>query len=260
MAKIIAIANQKGGVGKTTTAVNLGTGLARYGKRVLLIDADAQANLTECLGFEAPDELETTLSDIIEKTVNGDIISPHEGILRHQEGTELLPSNISLSGAEMSLSNVMCRETILRRYIGMVSDAYDYILIDCMPSLGVLTINALACADSVIIPAQAEYLPVKGLEQLLKVIGMVKLQMNPGLEIEGILLTMFNARTILSREIRETLTEAYGGNIRIFETQIPRSVKASETCCEGKSIYMHDPDGKVAKAYENLCREVLENE
>ena len=260
MAKIIAIANQKGGVGKTTTAVNLGTGLVRHGKRVLLIDADAQANLTECLGFEAPDELDMTLSDIIEKTVNGDILSPGEGILKHGEGTELIPSNISLSGVEMSLSNVMCRETILRRYVEMVSGLYDYILIDCMPSLGVLTINALACADSVIIPAQAEYLPVKGLEQLLKVIGMVKFQMNPGLEIEGILLTMFNSRTNLSKEIKEILTEAYGGSIRIFETQIPRSVKASETCAEGKSIYLYDPEGKVAKAYESLCMEVLANE
>lgn len=188
--KAIAIANQKGGVGKTTTTSNLGIGLARQGKRVLLIDADAQGSLTASLGFTQPDKLEITLANVMANIINDEDFAADYGILKHEEGIDLMPGNIELSGLEVSLVNVMMRETILRRYIEMVKENYDYILIDCMPSLGMITINAFACADSILIPVQAAYLPVKGLEQLIKTIGKVRRQINPKLTIEGILRTL----------------------------------------------------------------------
>ena len=190
MCKIIAIANQKGGVGKTTTTGNLGIGLAKQGKKVLLIDADAQGSLTASLGFTEPDSLEVTLATIMGNLINDEEVEPGEGILHHEEGIDLMPGNIELSGLEVSLVNVMSRETVLRSYIEIVKESYDYILIDCMPSLGMITINAFASADSILIPVQAAYLPVKGLQQLIKTVGKVKRQINPKLEIEGILLTM----------------------------------------------------------------------
>ena len=171
MCKVIAIANQKGGVGKTTTTSNLGIGLAKQGKRVLLIDADAQGSLTASLGFHEPDKLEGTLATIMANIINEEEMEPQYGILHHSEGIDLMPGNIELSGLEVSLVNVMSRETILRTYIEQQKDRYDYILIDCMPSLGMITINAFASADSILIPVQAAYLPVKGLEQLIKTIG-----------------------------------------------------------------------------------------
>ena len=179
MCKIIAIANQKGGVGKTTTTSNLGVGLVKQGKKVLLIDADAQGSLTASLGYAEPDRLEVTLATIMGKLINDETVEPMEGLLHHTEGVDLLPSNIELSGLEVSLVNVMSRERILAEYVAMVKEFYDYVLIDCMPSLGMLTINAFACADSILIPVQAAYLPVKGLQQLIKTIGKVKRQLNP---------------------------------------------------------------------------------
>jgi chromosome partitioning protein len=260
MCKIIAIANQKGGVGKTTTTGNLGIGMAREGKRVLLIDADAQGSLTASLGFAEPDKLDITLATIMEHIVNEEEFEPTEGILHHAEGVDLLPANIELSGTEVSLVNIMSRETILRQYVSCVEDSYDYILIDCMPSLGMITINALACADTVLIPVQAAYLPVKGLEQLIKTIGKVKRQLNKRLEIEGIIMTMVDTRTNYAKDVMNLVREAYGEKVRIFESSIPTSVRAAEISAEGVSIYSHDSTGKVAKAYEALTREVLSNE
>ena len=257
MCKIIAIANQKGGVGKTTTTSNLGIGLAKSGKKVLVIDADAQGSLTASLGFTEPDKMEVTLANVMEKVINDEEIEPGYGILKHDEGINLMPGNIELSGLEVSLVNVMSRETVLRSYIEIVRESYDYILIDCMPSLGMVTINAFACADSILIPVQAAYLPVKGLEQLIKTIGKVKRQINPKLEIEGILLTMVDSRTNYARDITALLVENYGKNVRIFESSIPMSVRAAETSAEGISIYLHDPKGKVAAAYQSLTKEVL---
>ena len=260
MCKIIAVANQKGGVGKTTTTSNLGIGLAKQGRKVLLIDADAQGSLTASLGFTEPDKLEATLANVLEKIINDEEIKPDYGILKHDEGIDLMPGNIELSGLEVSLVNVMSRELVLRSYIGRIKERYDYILIDCMPSLGMITINALACADSILIPVQAAYLPVKGLEQLIKTIGKVKRQINPALKIEGILLTMVDARTNYARDITALLVENYGQEVRIFKNSIPMSVRAAEISAEGISIYKHDPKGKVADAYQFLTREVLADE
>lgn len=260
MCKVIAIANQKGGVGKTTTTSNLGIGLAKQGKKVLLIDADAQGSLTASLGIREPDRLEITLATIMASIINDEEIKPEYGILRHEEGVDFMPGNIELSGLETSLVNVMSRETILRTYIEQQKDRYDYILIDCMPSLGMITINAFASADSILIPVQAAYLPVKGLEQLIKTIGKVKRQINPKLEIEGILFTMVDNRTNYARDISNLLIENYGSRVRIFENSIPLSVRAAEISAEGVSIYQHDPNGKVASAYQSLTEEVLANE
>lgn len=260
MCRVIAVANQKGGVGKTTTCVNLGIGLAREGKKVLLIEADAQGSMAVSLGIQEPDELDETLVNIMEKLINDKEPEPGEGIIHHEEGVDFIPANIELAGLETSLVNVMSREMVLRQYICGIKKQYDYILIDCMPSLGMITINAFACADSILIPVQAAYLPVKGLEQLIKTIGKVKRQINPKLSIEGILLTMVDCRTNYAKDISALLIENYGSKVRIFENSIPISVRAAEISAEGVSIYQHDPKGKVASAYQYLTEEVLGNE
>lgn len=253
-ATIIAVVNQKGGTGKTTTTENLGVGLALEGKKVLLVDTDPQASLTVSLGNPCPDDLSPTLSDLMGKIMMENPITPDEGILHHPEGVDLVPSNIELSGMEVALVNAMSRETILRQYLDTVKQNYDYILLDCMPSLGMLTVNALAAADNVLIPVQAAYLPAKGLEQLLGTINKVKRQINPKLRIEGILLTMVDSRTNYSKDISNLIRESYGGKLKVYKTDIPRSVRAEEISAEGTSIFKHDPKGKVAEAYKILTR------
>ena len=256
-AKITAFCNQKGGVGKTVTAVNLGIGLAREGKRVLLADIDPQGSLTASLGYQRPDQMENTMAEILGRVISDEPQAPDEGIIHHAEGVDLLPANIELSGLEVTLVNTMSRETILRDYLNSVRDRYDVILLDCCPSLGMLTINALAAADEVIIPAQAHYLSLRGMEQLIRTISNVKRKINPALEIAGILITMADMRTNYSREIIELLRNTYGSKLRIFDSIIPLSIRAAETSAEGRSIYLHDPAGKVSAAYTALTQEVL---
>lgn len=257
-ATVMAVVNQKGGTGKTTTCENLGVGLAMEGKKVLLVDTDPQASLTICLGHPVPDQLSPTLSDMMGKILSEQPIAPGEGILHHPEGVDLIPANIELSGLEVSLVNAMSRETILKQYLDTVKQNYDFILLDCMPSLGMLTVNALAAADNVLIPVQAAYLPAKGLEQLLQPINKVRRQINPKLRIEGILLTMVDSRTNYSKDISNLIRENYGGKLKVYKTDIPRSVRAEEISAEGTSIFKHDPKGKVADAYERFS--VIETE
>lgn len=256
---VIAVVNQKGGTAKTITVENLGIGLAREGKKVLLVDTDPQGNLTISLGYPRPDELEVTLFDLLNKTINEDSVSAGEGILHQAEGIDLIPANISLAGLEVALVNTMNRERIPKQFLEPVKVNYDYVLLDCMPSLGMLTVNALAAADAALVPAQANYLSAKGLEQLLQTINKVKRQINPKLRIEGILLTMVDGRTNYGREISSLIRDTYGGHIKIFNSEIPRSARAAEISAEGKSIFLHDPKGKVAEAYQNLTKEVMTN-
>lgn len=256
MTKVIALANQKGGVGKTTTAVNLGIGLATEGKKVLLVDADAQGNLTDALGYREPDNLSISLATLLVKNMLEESYPPQKGILHHPEGIDLMPGNIELSAVEVSLVNTMSRETILRSYIDKVKKDYDYVLIDCMPSLGMLTINALAAADSVIIPVQAHYLPAKGMTQLLQTVSRVRRQLNPKLLVDGVLLTMVDNRTSFAKDISFVLRRDYGDKLRVFQTEIPLSIRAAETSAKGKSIYKHDPNGQVAEAYAAFTKEV----
>ena len=257
--KVIAITNQKGGVGKTTTTVNLGVGLAAQGKRVLLLDADPQSSLTVSLGVKNSDELPVSLSSLMQSVID-DTKPPGNAIIGHSEGVDLIPSNIELSGMEVGLFNVMSREFVLKECIAPLRKNYDYILIDCMPSLGMMTINALVAADSVIIPSQPNFLSTKGLNLLLRSISKIKRQINPRLRIDGILLTMVDSRTNNAKEIIASLRSTVGEKIRVFQTEIPFSVRAAECSLSGESIFSHDKNGKVAAAYEALAKEVKDIE
>lgn len=254
--KVIAVTNQKGGVGKTTTVLNLGVGLAMDGNRVLLVDADPQGSLTLSLGIRDPDALDVSLSTIMQDILEDRERPAEEGILKMEEGIWLMPSNILLSGTETALFNAMSRERILDTYLSRVKKQFDYVLIDCMPSLGIMTVNALAAADSVIIPTQPNYLSAKGMDLLFRSIAKVRRSINPDLKIDGILMTMVDGRTNNARDVIASLRATVGQKIRIFETEIPLSVRAAECSQLGKSIFAHDPNGKVALAYGKLAKEV----
>lgn len=255
--QIIAIANQKGGVGKTTTTVNLASSLARQGKRVLVCDLDPQANTTMCMGFQNPDELKITIAGIFSEYIEDKITLSKEQYILQSEGCDLIPSSIELAGIEPSLVNALSREKLLKYFLKQFQNEYDYILIDCMPSLGMLTINALVAATSILIPVQSHYLSAKGLEMLISTIARIKKYLNPELSFKGILMTMHNERFKFNKAILKSLENAYGDNIRIFESKIPQSVKAVEHTAIGKSVYLHDPKCKVSLAYEAFAKEVM---
>ena len=255
--QIISSVNQKGGTGKSTTTVNLATSLARRGKKVMICDLDSQANATMCMGFQNPDELPFTMANILSEYIQDKITLSKEQYILKAEGCDLIPSSIELAGIEPLLVNALSREKLLKYFLEQFQEDYDYILLDCGPSLGMLTINALVAATSVLIPIQAHYLSAKGLEMLISTIARIKTHLNPELSFKGILVTMYNGRLNFSKAILESLEDAYGDHIKIFESKIPQSVRAVEHTAIGKSIYLHDPKCKVSLAYEAFAKEVL---
>lgn len=254
-ARIIAVCNQKGGVGKTTTTVTLGVGLARQGMKVLLIDADPQGSLSISLGIADPDGQTDTVAAIMNHALNQEDYNVQDVIRSHAEGIDFIPANIDLASVDVKMVSAMSREYILSECIAQIRERYDYILIDCMPSLGLVTINALAAADSVLIPVETKFLPIKGLQQLFQTIGSIRHRINPSLQIEGILFTMFNG-TNLSKQIAETITDTYGEQVRIFDTKIPIGTKAAEAPVSGSSLLAYAPKSSVAMAYAALADEV----
>lgn len=255
--KIIALTNHKGGVGKTTSTVNLGAALAQKGKRVLLVDVDPQGSLAISMGVKHPDEeLDVSLGTLLKCVIDDEPLPENFGILKNPEGLEFIPANEDLSAMEMALFSCMNRERVLKDFLEPLKRRYDYILLDCMPALGILPINALVAADSVIIPSQPSFLSSKGMNLLLKSIARVRRQINPNLTIDGILFTMVDNRTVNDRSIIASLRESMGDKIRFFDTVIPRSVRVAECTATGKSIFAYDKTCKAAKAYADIGEEV----
>ncbi len=256
MCKVIGLCSAKGGTAKTTSTINMGVGLSRKGYKVLVVDIDPQGSLTAALGWQEPDLLEEkTLAYYMERVINDKDIQFEP--MHTEEGVDLIPGNIELSGIDASLANVMCREQILRAVINEIKEKYDYIILDSLPSLGLLAINVMVAADSIIIPIQTAFLSTKALEQLIKTYGKVRRVLNPDLSLDGILFTMVNDRTNNAKEISKAVRETYGKKIRIFETFIPKSVKAEEASANGMSIYRYDGKCKVAEAYRAFTEEYL---
>jgi chromosome partitioning protein len=256
--KIIAITHEKGGVGKTTTTVNLGIGLARRRKKVLIADIDPQGDLSKCLGIANPSELTQTMATAMNNIIAEADFDPRSVIRSHVEGVDYIPANAELAATEITLVNAMNREYVLQEFLEMVKDDYHYVLLDCRPSLGLTVINALTAADSVIVPVQAHALAADDMDGLFKTIGRIKQRPNPQLKIDGIVMTMVDSRTNLARKTIQDVRERYGNLIRVFKTEIPFAIKAAEVPSEGRSLYAYDPKGKVAQAYEQLTKEVID--
>lgn len=251
MGDVIALANQKGGVGKTTTSVNLGACLTELGKKVLLVDLDPQGNATSGLGIEK-NKIETSVYDVL---INDDINLEDAILPSSHKGLDIVPATIALSGAEVELTNLMARETRLKDSFGDVPDKYDFILIDCPPSLGLLTINAFTAAGSILIPVQSEYYAMEGLSQLLNTIKLVQKHFNPDLKIEGVLMTMYDRRTNLGQQVNAEVKKFFGNHV--YDTVIPRNVRLSEAPSHGEAIIDYDQRSVGAKVYRQLAKEVL---
>ncbi|MCR5324247.1 MAG: ParA family protein [Lachnospiraceae bacterium] len=258
MCKVIAVSGLKGGISKTTSSMNIGIGLARAGKKVMLLDIDPQGDLTKSLGIAEPEKIDYTLTKALVAVVNEDDVEADKGILHHDEGVDFIPANSSLASLEKELGNTPGGDTVLRDYVDLLRERYEYIIIDSKPAMVTLSVNVLAAADIVLIPVLSEYLPVTDIEATVMSIRLVQRRINKKLKIGGIFLTMVDDRTNLAKEVENQIKDAYVGNVRIFDTKIPRSVRVAEAPVLGESIYKYDPKGKATKAYAALTREVLE--
>ena len=258
MVKTITIANQKGGVGKTMTSVSLSAYLGLHDKRVLLVDLDPQGHSTKAFGYYDKNSYNLSIKEIFEQILEDIPINKKEIIIHTEEGVDLVPSNISLASINSKIHNSMCRETILKRFLDSVKDDYDFIIIDTSPSLDILPINAMTASDSIIITVQAEPYGVEGMADLLKSINVVKRNLNKDLKIEGVLITMTDNRTKLSKTIAQDVKYGYGERIKVFHQTIPRCIKAAESNYVGQSIFKYDPNGKATKAYEKIAKEVFD--
>ena len=255
--KVIAVANQKGGVGKSTTVYNLGAGLAMQGKKVLLVDVDPQGDLTKMLGLRKPNDLPLTLGNAMNNIVAGVSGNEHPEIQPHHEGFDFVPGNRTLSAVEVGLVNVMSRETVLRQYIDEIKQDYDYVLLDCRPSLGMLVINALSASDYVLVPVQAEYFAAEDMTELVNTVQNIKRQINPKLKIGGVFMTMAN-ETNFHKDIIASVKATYGKHLPIMQAVVPDTVRLAEISTADRSIFKHEPKGKAAEAYRTLVKEVME--